>query len=403
MIKNTRELKQHNKCVLLSEIIDRQPVSRKDLSSVLDVSHATVSSIIKELKADGLVVETEFQESTGGRPPRLIEFRGEKKYVVSVEMSYTYISYAIYDLNFKLRKQESWKIEGVEASRVIKELLERILDNFYKKEMDIASLIGIGISVPGIYNSQEGVLTDSISEVWQNVNLEKLFEKELRKTMHGDIKIPLYIENDANLSTYYESFYGVGMNVDNLLYIFIAEGIGSGLVVNGQLYRGAHGIAGEISHIKVSDQDYPCSCGGTGCLEVMSSMSAIKRKVKENLSEGIESQLQDLADAQISIEEIINAYREGDDLCEKVINQSVKYLIKALSGLVNFLDPDLLVIGDIYNLYDQKMIEEINHQLKDLCYSDRDSQSLVVQRTEKEYIQLMATAKYVFDKWKHNI
>ena len=94
MIKNTRELKQHNKYIILNEIIERQPVSRKELGQVLDVSHATVSYIIKELISDGLVVETDFLESTGGRPPRLVEFRGDKKFVVAVEMSYTYISYA---------------------------------------------------------------------------------------------------------------------------------------------------------------------------------------------------------------------------------------------------------------------------------------------------------------------
>jgi len=395
MIKNTKELKQHNKYIILNEIVERQPVSRKELSQALDVSHATVSYIIKELILDGLVVETEYQESTGGRPPRLVEFRGDKKFVIAVEMSYTYISYAIYDLNFNIRKEEKWDIDSMRASNIIRNLYNKIFCNFVKIEgIDKNDIIGIGISVPGIYNYQDDILTDSISEIWQSVNLKKEFDK------HFDL--PLYIENDANISTYYESAYGVGIDYSNLLYLFIAEGIGSGLVVNGELYKGAHGLAGEISHIKSSERGYRCVCGGKGCLEVVASMSAIKNEVIKELEQGIDSQLQGLSLDNISIQEIIKAYRQGDQLCQSVIKQSVDYLLSALSGLTYFLDPDLIIVGDIYNLYDKNMIDKMNEKLNSLS-SIAGQSTKVVRRTEEEYIQLKATAKYVFDKWKHKI
>ncbi len=395
MIKNTKELKQHNKYIILNEIVERQPISRKDLSQALDVSHATVSYIIKELISDGLVVETDYQESTGGRPPRLVEFRGDKKFVIAVEMSYTYISYAIYDLNFNIRREEKWDINDLKARDIIRNLYEKIFCEFFKVEgIDNNDIIGIGISVPGIYNYQDDILTDSISEIWQSVNFKEEFDKHFA--------LPLYIENDANISTYYESAYGVGVDYSNLLYVFIAEGIGSGLIINGELYKGAHGLAGEISHIKSSEKDYPCTCGGKGCLEVVASMSAIKNEVIRELEQGIDSQLQDLLLDNIYINDIIKAYRQGDQLCQRVIKQSVDYLLSTVSGLINFLDPDLIIVGDIYNLYDKKMIDKMNKKLNSLSSIGGHS-TKVVRRTEEDYIQLKATAKYVFDKWKHKI
>lgn len=396
MIKNTRELKQHNKYIILNEIIDRQPVSRKELGKVLDVSHATVSYIIKELISDGLVVETDFLESTGGRPPRLVEFRGDKKFVIAVEMSYTYISYAIYDLNFNIRKEESWDITDKEASKIIELLFDKIHCGFFQKEeINNVDIIGIGISVPGIYNYEEDILTDSISEIWQNVNLKKEFDKHF--------KLPLYIENDANLSTYYEWAYGVGIKYSNILYVFIAEGIGSGMVINGQLYKGAHGVAGEINHLKSSEKEYSCKCGGSGCLEVTSSMSAIQREINKALEKVEDSKLKTLGGDVVSIKDIIKAYREGDILCKTVINQSIEYLINTLTGLVNFLDPDLIIIGDIYNLYDDKVLKKMNEKLNCLSYNLNTDNPKVVRKTEEGFIQLKAAAKYVFDRWKHKI
>ncbi|MFW5988556.1 MAG: ROK family protein [bacterium] len=394
MIKNTKDLTKQNKLFILNEIIERQPVSRKELSQILDLSHTTVSYISKDLIAEGLIRESEYEQSTGGRPPRLLEFRGSNKYLISVEMSYTYLSYAIYDLDFNIIKEESWNIKKMKATEIIKLLYKKTYDEYLlKKEIDPENIIGIGISVPGIYEQEEDILTESISEIWQNINLKKEFNKYFQ--------LPLYIENDANLSTYYESIYGVGGDALNLIYIFIAEGIGSGLLINGKLYKGSHGVAGEISHIKVSEADFICNCGKKGCLEVMASMSAIKRDVLKSLREGAESSLQSIPFEQLSMKDIIKGFKEGDKLAEKVIRQSINYLVISLSNLQNILDPDLIIIGDIYNLYDEKLIADINVQLSRL--SSRKKIAKVVQRTEEANIQLKSTAKYVFDKWKQTV
>ncbi|MEJ6951868.1 ROK family protein [Natronospora cellulosivora (SeqCode)] len=394
MIKNTKDLTKQNKYLILNEVIERQPVSRKELSQILDLSHTTVSNIIKDLIVEGLVCEAEYRESTGGRPPRLLEFRGSNKYLISVEMSYTYLSYAIYDLDFNIKKKESWEIKGLTVQEIIKKLYTATFSDYFEEEdIDTSDIIGIGISVPGIYDQKEDVLKESISEIWQDIKLKDEFNKYFQ--------LPLYIENDANLSTYYESVYGVGVDALNLIYIFIAEGIGSGLVINGKLYKGSHGLAGEISHINVSEGDYNCCCGAKGCLEVMASMSAIKRDVVNALKEGAESSLQNVPFEQLMIKDIVKAYKENDKLAVKVIRKSIEYLLKTLSNLHNFLDPDLIIIGDIYNLYDKELIIDINEQLSTL--SSQNNSARVVQRTEEEDIQLKSTAKYVFDKWKYTV
>ncbi len=391
-IQNTRALKQYNRFIILNEIIENQPVARRDLTKKLDVSHATISYIVKDLIDDGLVVETEYLESTGGRPPRLLEFRGNGKFLIVVEISEFFIYYSIFDLNLQLISKDSLKTEDYTANEIADLLQMKVIQLLDDQQIDYQQLVGLGISTPGIY--QEGIdrLTVSTSKVWEDVNIKSEFQQRF--------DLPVYIENDANLAAYYEWAYGSGQECSDLFYIFIADGIGGGFVINNQLYKGLHGKAGEIGHIKVKESGEKCDCGGHGCLETVSSPRAIRQEINRRIENGEKSYLLEQHQPPYRFEQIVKAYQAGDPLCIEVIDQALYYLVNALSSLVNIYDPGVLIIGDSYNFIDEQMIEKINKDLREICYPDMVEKLNIVRQSEHDNLQMRATAAFVFDRWK---
>ncbi|HBG16083.1 MAG TPA: hypothetical protein DDW93_04825, partial [Firmicutes bacterium] len=145
-IRNTRELKQYNKFIILNEIIENQPVSRKDLTKKMEASHATISYIVKDLIEEGLVVETEFMESNGGRPPRLLEFKGSSKFLIAVEIIDQVLWYSIFNLNLELIKKSSFSTEELTAQEIINLSYNKIIKELEELDIDFDKLIGLGVS-----------------------------------------------------------------------------------------------------------------------------------------------------------------------------------------------------------------------------------------------------------------
>ncbi|NLJ80448.1 MAG: ROK family transcriptional regulator [Firmicutes bacterium] len=394
-IRTTRELKQFNRFTILNEIIQNQPISRRDLTKNLDASHATVAIIVKELIEEGLVVETELVKSSGGRPPRLLEFKGKDKFLVATEISEGSLSYGIFNLDFELIEKRSFSTQGFIIEEIIEQYLARIKRVLEKHNIRWNQLIGLGISVPGIYEEEQDRLINSTCKLWEEGNLKKEFKKRFQ--------LPIYIENDANLAAYFEWAYGAGKNCSNLIYIYIADGIGGGLIMNNQLYKGVHGKAGEIGHIKVEAKGKRCECGGVGCLETVSSLMAIKEQINGRIEAGAASILRNDGPPPYEGEEIIKAYRQGDPLSREVINRSVDYLINAISGVVNIYDPGLVILGDMHDFIDSEMIERIRAGLKQICFSSIMDKLQIVKKTGDADFQMRTIAAYVFDIWKKDI
>lgn len=394
-IQNTKALKKHNQFTILNQIIENQPISRSELTKNLDVSHATISYLVKDLIEQGLIIETEYSQSTGGRPPILLEFNGETKYIVTIEIEMTRIVYGILNLNLELIDRDLVQVDGYNITEMLDTLSKKVKNILAKNSITENVVIGIGISIPGIYKGDEDLIIDSTTRFWEGINLKK----ELIKRF----KLPVYIENDANLAAYYEYCYGVAQGYSNLIYIHAGEGIGGGIILNDQLYTGSHGNAGEICHIQVKANGPRCDCGGTGCLETIASFNAIVREINKRLAKGEESLLNDFGKPPYSIEILAAAYQRNDYLVCNMIDEAVRYLISAISSLANIFDPDLIIIGGIIRELDKEIPDKINQQIKDICYQNIASDLKVVSGTSKDYFQLFAAAAYVFDKWKLKI
>ncbi len=394
-IKNSKALKKHNQYTVLNEILNRQPVSRSSLTQYLEVSHTTISYLVKDLMDKDLVVETT-ADSTGGRPPKVLSFKGDDKYIISISLEERKISYALYNLNIELIDKTIIDVEGMSFVSIIKKLekLNKQKNNEFK--IDNNNIYGIGVSVPGIYKADKDIIVSSTTHYLNDVSLKE----ELSKIFEY---APIYIDNDANLSVYYEWSHMLDKKYDNLIYIYVVDGIGSGIIVDNNLYTGSHGNAGEIGHMRVKSNGKKCICGGTGCLETISSIKAIEDDFNLSVDNGEETFLTDLFEYPFNYKEIITGYLNNDSLSKKIINRSTKYFVRALSSIINIFDPQIIVLGGLFDEFNSEMISEIDQKLEVSYFPDKNDKPKIINRRDQPNYQLCAVTSFVFDKWKANI
>ncbi len=394
-ISNTKTLKKNNQFLILNEIIDNQPISRAELTNKLNVSHTTIFTIVKELMNQGLVIETGFSESSGGRRPKLLEFNGENKYIISVEIEEKKLFYALFDLNFELQFKAEISLANIDFQDLLDNLYKVIISKLDKKEIKYEKIVGLGLSIPGIYKEQEDEVIDAITKIIERKGVKKAFQKKFM--------LPVYLENDANLAAYYEWSYGIAQNYNNIVYIFMGEGIGGGIIINNQLYRGGHGNAGEIGHIKVKASGKKCVCGGVGCLESIASIPELENTFNERIEKGEESIIQDIKEGPYNFEDIMLAAGKNDYLANNIIEEVYRYTVIGISNLVNIFDPELLIIGGRFNIFDSSFFDDLKKDLSQITFANIVEDLEVKTSTRKCEFQLKAAAAFVFDKWKQKI
>ncbi|MEB3323465.1 MAG: ROK family transcriptional regulator, partial [Synechococcaceae cyanobacterium] len=250
-------------------------ISRADIARRANLSRSTVSEIVNEILPTGLVLEVGEGPSRGGRRPILLEFRDDACVLLGVEMGAAHVAVVLTDLRGHVLLSR-WvdhpvRTDPVGTRDLIAELCETCLQS---PQRNARPLVGIGIAVPcPVDPSDPDRLSDVVLPDWQGrLGLDDLARR------YG---VPLMVDNDANLGALAERWWGVGRGVDDLAYIKVATGIGSGHVVGGQVYRGATGFAGEIGHIAIDPRGKPCSCGVRGCLVTLIGGQALVARAFE--------------------------------------------------------------------------------------------------------------------------
>jgi glucokinase len=208
------------------------------------------------------------------------------------------------------------------------------------KESRKTTIRAIGIGAPGPILYDKGIVVEAPNlPGWHHVNLKKILEKEFR--------VPVFVDNDANCATLAEAHFGAGKNVTNFIYVTVSTGIGGGIIINKELYRGIQGCAGEFGHMKIIPEGGPlCGCGRTGCLEALASGSAMKRE------SGIDAIALELA------------ARQGDLKAQAVIRQAAHYLAIGIANLVNIFNPQLVIIGGGVSNMRELLLDPIHEELK---------------------------------------
>lgn len=227
--------------------------------------------------------------------------------------------------------------EGLDA--VIQRIVASIGAVAAASGIGVAELRGIGVSAPGPVDFAGGILSEAPNlPGWRDVPLGEILSERLGA--------PTYLENDANAAAIGEHRYGAGRGVQHMIYLTISTGIGGGLILNGQLYRGADGTAGELGHIVVDESGPLHVCGMRGCLEVMASGTAIGRMAQEAVEAGSSDALRRAARAgPLTSKEVHEAAEAGDEAARAILGRAAHYLAIGLANFINIFNPQLFVIG----------------------------------------------------------
>lgn len=326
------------KRVILGLCINEGDYSLADLSREINTSIPTTTKLVDELIKEGFLEEIGKQDTNGGRRPSIYGLRAAAGYFVGTDVRQSTISIAIIDfkghvvgyadnLTFKL---ESSKDSFKKLCGLVKESLERF---------GVASntVLAYGFNLSGRVNKETGYcFTYFIGE-----------DRPIASLLEEDLNAPVYIENDSRAMTYGEYICGVANNESHMLFINVSWGLGMGMIIDGSLSYGKSGFSGEIGHFPILNNDQICHCGKTGCLETGASGSAAHRILLEKLHEGRASILADKFNRQeaITLDDILNAVDEEDVLAIEVIEEIGTVLGRAIAGLINIFNPELVVIG----------------------------------------------------------
>lgn len=322
-------MRELNRALVLQLIRRKGRISRADIAKHTKLSRSTVSSIINDLIDDSLVTETGIGTSKGGRRPIILEFNYQANYVIGIDVSRNSVTAVITDLNARVaaRKQIPFRVHDGphEGMPKIKELISTMLT---ESPVGRGRISAIGIGVPGPLDYRNGrTIAPPVMPGWDNVPIRE----ELNQAFH----LPVSIDNDANLAAMAEYRWGAGQGAQNLVYIYMSSaGIGSGLIIEGHLYRGSIGSAGEIGHTTLSIDSSDADPKSAGTLEALAAQPILLSLARTN---GIISDNDDIH----SLLKLTEASAEA----QKLLELNAHYMGVALAGIINIFNPDRVVMG----------------------------------------------------------
>jgi predicted NBD/HSP70 family sugar kinase len=326
-----RELKKH--------LYFNRTLSYSDLSLLTNKSLPFVTKSLNDLIADGSVIETGLANSTGGRRAQMFSLKPDLHYIVSVAVDQLNTKIKIFDMhNNAVSETERIELHLKNNPQSLEQLRSAIVHFMSNSKVDIKKIIGIGISMPGFIDVKKGI----------NHSFLNCADTNIISYIREKIDLPVLIDNDSSLIALAEMRLGSAHHRKNVMVINISWGVGLGMILNGELFRGHNGFAGEFSHIPVfKDNQKICSCGKTGCLETETSLLVILQKAIAGLEKGRMSVLKNLSldDPEGSCDLIIGAASRGDTFAVELFSEAGYNLGLGISILLTLFNPELIILS----------------------------------------------------------
>ena len=346
-----RSLRELNRQRVIDALRDRGKASRAELGRATGLSRSTVSSIVVDLIEAGVVSEEEDATGIahgehGGRPPVLLALNPSAGLALGVDFGHTHLRVAISDLSHEVLAESHEELdvdhsadEGLDRATG---LVARVLE---EAGVERNRVIGVGMGLPGPINRATGrVGSSSILPGWVGVDAEAEMGRRLR--------LPVSVENDANLGALAEFVWGAGKGTSNVVYIKVSSGIGAGLVLGGRLHLGAGGTAGEIGHSPAQNGTAICRCGSRGCLETVASARAIAEQLGASRGE------------PASTKELLDLSADGDPAARRLIAEAGHEIGAAVAALCNLINPDCVIVGGDLSAAGQVITEPILESIR---------------------------------------
>jgi glucokinase-like ROK family protein len=332
-------MKKMNTSLILNTIREKGPVSRAEIAKITGLTPATVTNITAELIKCHLILEAERGESSGGRKPVMLRINSNGYYVIGVYIGSKAVEIIVANLNSDSIYSDGLEIDSSIPNEVVLDKIVQKISTWMKANKD-KKILGVGVGVHGLVKSREGISIYAPNLGWENVPVKDILESELN--------VPVFVDNDVRTMTLGESWFGIAKDISNFVFIYVGYGIGGSVVIDNQLYRGITEGAGEIGHTTIEVNGPRCSCGNFGCLQALASEQAIVNRVKEILSNGEKSIINEWVGGnlcRISPEIIFEAALNNDNVALRVVKEKAACLGIGVANLINTFNPSMVIIN----------------------------------------------------------
>lgn len=283
---------------------------------------------------------------------------------IGIDLGGTNIGLGIVDEDNNILFKDSMPTrKSLKYNEICEDIIELIKKALDVLNLNLTVIKGIGIGVPGIVNPTDSMVVECVNLKWKNVHVKKYIEEKLH--------IPVYIGNDATVAGVAEYAIGAMKGHKSGVLLTLGTGIGAGIIIDGKVYDGAHGIGSEIGHVIVGENYFDCNCGRNGCLETFCSSTAIIKYAQKLMEEGNFSSMVEEVEGdlnKINGKLIFDAAKNGDELANDVINRMVKYLAIGIVNTVAILDPEVIVIGGGLSAAGEFLLQPIIKEAKEKIY-----------------------------------
>jgi glucokinase-like ROK family protein len=384
------------KNMIIKRLYFDKALSCADLSEVFDKSVPSISKAINELIEEGFVVEQGYAPSSGGRRPLMYAIKQHALYILTVAMDQLSTRIQMVDLlNNPVSDIVMSELKLLDNKKALPTLIEFINDYIDSTGIPRNKIAGIGIGMPGFINALEGINYTHLDSGGQS----------LTQLISMQTGVPTYIDNDSSLIALAEQKFGIAKAQKDVMVINLGWGIGLGMIVNGEIYRGNNGFAGEFSHIPLSEDGSLCTCGKRGCLEAEASMLVVAENAIKGIKNGHISSLKhtDKDHSKVVGNAVMEAANNGDQFAIELLSDAAYKIGKALAILIHIMNPASIVLSGRGAMVGKILLAPIQQALNKYCIPRLASSTELLISDLGFNAELIGTAVLVMENFDKEI
>lgn len=345
-----KNVRKYHYYLLFNLIVKHKQLTRTQLAKMTNMSNTSVGKIVSSLLSDNLIVEKRSQKKEIGRKSTLLKINTEEVYIIGVHIDIDTIKVASVSLDGRVKNK---RVLHNDFKDSIKKILKNIVDNIFGLISHLkssAEILGVGISLPGIVSWPDGEILSSPQLHWKNIDIKNFFQEKLNYYV--------YVDNHVKATLMFENISGLVSSYKNVVCIYVGSGVGSSVMVDGNILRGHFNALGEIGHMTLDPNGAMCDCGRLGCLQTFLSSTEIEKQTNK------------------SILEVLNSFENGDQWAESILKRAKNYLALSISNAVCLYNPQVILltgpmlekfpflVEDLYNITNQQVWHPLKKSYK---------------------------------------
>jgi len=354
-----------NEIRVIRSIFSQYHPTRSSIARQTRLSLVKISSVLKELEKKKYIEKLGKTKTTGGRPAYVFQLKSDLGMSLGISIAPDSFSVVGIDYSKRLQIDERHPLTlPADPEKHVDAIFAQVVpvvQKLIEKRSGTQPVVSTGIALPGMVDSRRGIWLLGLQVTGiTHIEIARMFEQQLG--------IPVFAEDASRTVTMLEMYKSKGKRIKDLVLVYIGLGLGTGIVINGRIYRGYHGLAGEIGHVEHAENRYRCSCNNVGCLETIVSTEGILRVFRDRLHQGVRSSLQKTVikdELSLSVDEILAAAEEGDRVTQSTLGEIGAFLGDACATLIKLFNPQALIIsgpGSIFKEYFRSPVEQVIQQ-----------------------------------------